>query len=171
VHAAEPPLPAPDPAAYRAVMSRLATGVTVVSTMDGGVRYGMTVNSLTSVSLHPLLVLFCCELDAGLHAPVTRSKVWAVSVLAADQRAAAAWFATRGQPGVDQFRDWPSRPGPVTGAPMLDGALAWLECRTWAEYEGGDHTIVVGEVVGLENGGEAPPLLYVRSDYRVLASD
>jgi flavin reductase (DIM6/NTAB) family NADH-FMN oxidoreductase RutF len=157
-----------DPADYRHVVSRFATGVTVVATVADGRRHGMTVNSFTSLSLHPLLAMFACEHDAALHAPLMQAGVWAVSILAAGQQPVAAYFATRERPGPgpDQFDGWPSRPGPVTGAPLLDGCLGWLEFRTWAAYDGGDHTIVVGEVVGMQAGRDGPPLLYFRSEYR-----
>jgi flavin reductase (DIM6/NTAB) family NADH-FMN oxidoreductase RutF len=146
-------------------MARFATGVSVVATTHDGVRYGMTVNSLTSVSLEPTLVLFCCERDASLHDPLLSSGAWAVSVLSAGQQDAAAWFATRGLAGVDQFEGQNARAGHLTGAPLLNDALAWFECRTWASYDGGDHTIVVGEVLDLGCGDEAPALLYFRSRY------
>ena len=150
-------------------MSRYATGVSVVATSYDGVRYGMTVNSLTSVSLEPTLMLFCCELDASLHQPVLATGVWAVSVLPATQADVASWFATRGRPGVDQFTGQTAQPGPVTGAPILEGALAWFECRTWATYDGGDHTIVVGEVLDMGCGEDRPGLLYFRSSYGATA--
>lgn len=150
------------------MVSRFATGVTVVSTVNDGRRHGLTVNSFTSLSLEPLLAMFACEHDAALHQPLLSAGVWAVSILAADQQPAAAYFATRERAGLaaDQFEGWPSRPGPATGAPLLDGSLAWLEFRTWATYDGGDHTIVVGEVASIEVGADAEPLLYFRSDYR-----
>lgn len=140
----------------------------MVSTIADGRRHGLTVNSFTSLSLEPLLAMFACEHDAALHEPLMASGVWAVSVLAAGQQPAAAYFAIRERQGEgpDQFDGWPSRPGPLTGAPLLDGALAWLELRTWATYDGGDHTIVVGEVVSIEPGTDGPPLLYFRSEYR-----
>lgn len=146
-------------------MARYATGVSVVATVHDGVRYGMTVNSLTSVSLDPLLMLFCCERDASLHEPVLASGTWAVSVLSAAQQDVASWFATRGRPGVDQFDGQQARPGEASGAPVLEGALAWFECRTWATYDGGDHTIVVGELLDLGCGEQSPGLLYFRSAY------
>ena len=148
-------------------MSRYATGVSVVATTYDGVRYGMTVNSLTSVSLEPTLVLFCCEHDASLHEPLIASGSWAVSVLSAAQQESASWFATRGRPGVDQFNGQAAHEGALTGAPVLDGALAWFECRTWATYDGGDHTIVVGEVLDLGCGDDDAGLLYHRSKYAV----
>jgi flavin reductase (DIM6/NTAB) family NADH-FMN oxidoreductase RutF len=157
-----------DPLAYRHVVSRFATGVTVVGTVHEGVRYGMTVNSFTSVSLDPVLALFCCELDASLYEPLMASGIWGVSILPAEAREAATWFATKGVRGVDQFANQRAHPGRVTGAPLLEGALAWLELRTWATYDGGDHTIVVGEVVDVAVGAEEAPLLYYRSDYRTI---
>jgi len=158
-----------DPHAYRHAMSRYATGVSVVATVHEGVRYGMTVNSLTSVSLEPTLMLFCCERDASLHEPVLAAGVWAVTVLPATQQDVASWFATRGRPGVDQFTGQTAEPGRATGAPILDGALAWFECRTWATYDGGDHTIVVGEVLDMGCGEDTPALLYFRSSYGATA--
>jgi flavin reductase len=154
-----------DPHDYRHAMARYATGVSVVATEHEGIRYGMTVNSLTSVSLDPLLMLFCCERDASLHEPVLASGTWAVSVLSASQQDVAAWFATRGRPGVDQFDGQTAHVGETTGAPVLDGALAWFECRTWATYDGGDHTIVVGELLDLGCGADDAALLYFRSAY------
>jgi len=155
----------PDPHDYRHAMARYATGVSVVATSRDGVRYGMTVNSLASVSLDPTLILFCCERDSSLHDPLMDAGVWGVSVLSAAQQPVAAWFATRGIPGVDQFNDQDVRAGALTGAPLLNDALAWFECRTWATYDGGDHTIVVGEVVNLGCGDDPPGLLYFRSQY------
>jgi len=150
-------------------MSRLAAGVTVVSTLDDGMPHGMTVNSFTSVSLDPLLVLFCCEKDASLHDPLLRSGTWAVSMLSADHEDVSRWFAARERRGTDQFAHLDVRPGPASGAPLLTGALAWVECRTWATYDGGDHTIVVGEVLGLHIVDDvAPPLIYFKSKYRAL---
>lgn len=154
-----------DVAAYRQALAQFATGVTVVGVAHDGVRYGMTVNSLTSVSLDPLLVLFCCEHDATMHAPLLASGRWGVSILSADQQELAASFAVRGRPGVDRFAAHDASAGAVTGAPLLDGALAWLECRTWATYDGGDHSIVVGEVLDVAVSTAAPALLYFRRGY------
>jgi flavin reductase (DIM6/NTAB) family NADH-FMN oxidoreductase RutF len=146
-------------------MGRLAGGVAVIGTAHDGTCYGMTVNSFVSVSLDPLLVLFCCERDASLHGPVLASGVWGVSILSAEQQDLARWFATRGIPGEDQFRGRPHRCGQLTGVPLLEGSLAWFECRTWATYDGGDHTIVVGEVLDLALGNDGAALLYHRSAY------
>lgn len=154
---------------FRHAVGRFATGVTVVGTVDDDVRYGMTVNSFTSVSLDPVLVLFCCERDSSLHGPILRSGTWGVSVLCAEQQDDAAWFAKRGFEGADQFADRETTRGAVTGSPLLSRALAWFECRTWTTYDGGDHTIIVGEVVDLAVGDDERPLLYFRSQYKTAA--
>lgn len=158
------------PTEFRHVVSRFATGVSVVSVDHAGTWHGMTVNSFASVSLDPVLVLFCCERDASLHDPLLGSGMWSVSVLGVDQEDAARWFATRERRGVDQFSGWRVRPSAVTRAPVLDGCLAWFDCRTWAVYDGGDHVIVVGEVLDLGlMRGDAPALLYFHGLYRALA--
>lgn len=159
-----------DPRRYRHVVSRFATGVTVVSTVVGGIRYGLTVNSFTSVSLDPLLVLFCCEIDCEFHEPVLTAGRWGVSVLSQAQADDATWFATRGVPGVDQFTGRAGvRSGPALAVPLLTGALATFECRTWTTYEGGDHTVVIGEVIDATLTNDVDPLLYFGSDYRGIA--
>jgi flavin reductase (DIM6/NTAB) family NADH-FMN oxidoreductase RutF len=159
-----------DPKRYRHVVSRFATGVTVVSTVVDGVRYGLTVNSFTSVSLDPLLVLFCCEIDCEFHEPVLTAGRWGVSVLSETQAEDATWFATRGVPGVDQFTGRPGvRSGRMLAVPLLTDALATFECRTWTTYEGGDHTVVIGEVVEATITNDGDPLLYFGSAYRGVA--
>ncbi len=150
-------------------MGRFATGVCVVSTLLDGMDHAMTVNTFTSVSLEPLLVLVCVETESRFYDAVLESGQWAVSVLDAAARPAAAWLATRGRPLDGQLDQVPHHRGPVTGAAVLDQASAWLECGTHGVYPGGDHVILVGEVLsaglGSDDGGA---LVYHRSDYRFL---
>src|SRR3954470_12116280 len=151
-------------------MSRLASGVSIVSVVADRRAHGMTVNAITSVSLDPLLVLFCCERDASLHEPLMSAGLWAVSILTGDQEKLSRWFATRERRDTDQFAGLEVRAGAHSGAPILAEALAWLECRTWATYDGGDHSIVVGEVLDLGLGpSDVDPLLYFASAYRTLS--
>jgi flavin reductase (DIM6/NTAB) family NADH-FMN oxidoreductase RutF len=155
-----------DPEEYRRVAGRFATGITVVTTVVDGVAHAMTVNAFTSVSLDPVLVLFCPEKLARFHDAVLATGLWAVSVLGEEAKDASRWFATRGREPKGQFDGWESDPGPHTGAPILRHAIATLECRTHAVHDGGDHSIVVGEVLGV--GRPAPggsPLLYYDGDY------
>jgi len=152
-----------DPNELRRVMGHFATGVTVVTATDAelGQPFGLTANAVASVSLEPPLVLACVEAGSDTHPRIRAAGAFAISVLAADQEALARRFA--GGEAADKFRDVAYR-REVTGAPVLEGALAWVDCRLWAEYPGGDHTIFVGEVVaGDARAGE--PLIFFRGGY------
>jgi flavin reductase (DIM6/NTAB) family NADH-FMN oxidoreductase RutF len=160
------------PRRYRDVVGRFPTGVTIVTAHLGGQHHGMTVSSFTSVSLEPVLVLISIERAARLHEIITAAGAWGVSVLAADQEDISRRFARRGRPIGDGLRTLPHRLGPVTGAILLTEALATLECRTVARYPGGDHTLLLGEVLAAETPRpDAPPLLYHRGDYRGVGPD
>ena len=154
-------------AGFRDTMARFATGVTVVTCVQDGFDHAMTANSFTSVSLDPPLVLVCVEDDSRFHEAISSVDTWAVSVLAEHQRGRASWFATRGRPLVAQFDATPTHRGELSGALLLDGALASLECRTVAVHRAGDHDIVVGEVLGLSSA-EGRPLLYFGHGFRTL---
>ncbi|RJL33634.1 flavin reductase [Bailinhaonella thermotolerans] len=158
-----------DPAAYRAVAGRFATGVVVVTARAGGLDHAMTANSFTSVSLDPLLVLFCPEKISRLHAAVLEAGRWGVSVLGEEHEEVSRFFATRGREVSDRLDSWSCHRGPRTGVALLDDAIATLECRTHAVHDGGDHSIVVGEVIGVDlRRPEARPLLYYAGGYRGL---
>ncbi|WP_370893716.1 flavin reductase family protein [Janibacter sp. GXQ6167] len=156
---------APDPQQMREAMSRFATGVAIVTTTLRGRDHAMTAGSIASVSLDPPLVLVCIRLDGGLHDPLLESGIWGLSVLSAKGRATASWLATPGRPLLGQLERVPHHRG-VSGVALIDDALVTLECRTTAAYPGGDHTIVVGEVIDWEPG-ERPedPLIHYRSQY------
>ena len=151
---------------YRRVVGRFATGVTVVTTVLDGDCYALTANSFTSVSLDPFLVLFCPEKLARFHDAVLASGAFAVSVLAEGQEQVSRRFAARGRALDGQFDGVPHTCGPVTGAVLIDGSLATLECRTVSIVDAGDHSVVIGEVLGL--GVPSPtgaPLLYYEGRY------
>jgi flavin reductase (DIM6/NTAB) family NADH-FMN oxidoreductase RutF len=158
-----------DPLEYRRVVGRFATGVTVVTTVDpAGEHHAMTCNSFTSVSLEPVLVLFCAEKIARFHDAVLASGTWAVSVLGERQEHVSRQFAVRGREIEAQFEGLDHTYGELTGAAVLTGALASLECRTVSTTHAGDHTVVIGEVLAL--GVPDPlgdPLLYYEGRYRV----
>jgi flavin reductase (DIM6/NTAB) family NADH-FMN oxidoreductase RutF len=152
---------------YRRVVGRFATGVTVITTSLDGEQHAMTCNSFTSVSLEPVLVLFCAEKIARFHDVVLQSGTWAVSVLAQGQEEVSRRFAVRGRPLEDQFTGLPFAVGALTGAALLDGALASLECRTVSVTDAGDHTVFLGEVLGLGvPDPDGDPLLYYEGRYR-----
>ncbi len=151
---------------FRRGMGRFATGVAVMSTVTGEIDHAMTINSLTSVSLDPMLVLVCVELDARFHDAVLDAGRWGVSILAAEDRGVSTWFATRGRPLHDQFGTVAHHRGEPTGVVLLDHALTTLQCVTTAVYPGGDHSIVVGEVVAMSVPPQtAAALLYYRGGY------
>jgi flavin reductase len=161
-----------DPAAFRHAAGRFPSGIVVVSTSLHGNPHAMTVSAFTSVSLEPLLVLFCAAKIARFHDAVLAAGVWAVSVLDDDSEKIARWLATRGRPLEGQLDTISHHPGPATGAPILDAALAALECRTTAVYDSGDHSIVVGEVVWIsEPRADGEPLIHHGGRYRRLAPD
>jgi flavin reductase len=154
-----------DASRFRAVLGRFATGVTVMTSVADGAVHGMTANAVSSVSLDPPLVLVCVERSAIMAGVVERGQRFALSILAHGQRALSDRFAEPGRPpGHDQF-DGVGTHTRVTGSPILDDAVGWVDCRVWATYDGGDHDIVVGEVVDLDIGEQDDPLLYFRSAY------
>jgi flavin reductase (DIM6/NTAB) family NADH-FMN oxidoreductase RutF len=160
------------PEEFRRVMSRFATGVTVVTCVQEGFDHAMTANSFTSVSLDPPLVLVCVENDSRFHEAVTAAGSWNVSVLDEHQKGRASWFATRGRPLVGQFDTTPTRRSAVTGALLLEDSLVTLECRTTAIHPAGDHDIVVGEVLEMAMQDEdGRPLLWFARGYRTLGDD
>jgi flavin reductase (DIM6/NTAB) family NADH-FMN oxidoreductase RutF len=154
---------------FRRVSSRFTTGISVVATHHEGVDYAMTVSAFNSVSLDPLLVMICVEKITRFHEAVLASGLWTVSVLAEDAQEASRWFALKARPTGGQMADYAHHAGEVTGMPVLDAAMAVIECRTHAVYAGGDHDIVLGDVVGLWADAESRrPLLYFEGGYRQL---
>ena len=154
---------------YRLAVGRLATGVTIVTSRLGGLDHAMTANALASVSLEPLLVLVCVEREARFHDAIVESGLWGVSILPSTARATADWLATRGRPLHGQLDRIPIHRG-QTGVALLDASLSTLECETVEAYAGGDHTIVVGQVLSVEisdRPGDA--LVYYRGRYDTLA--
>ncbi|MFI5929080.1 flavin reductase family protein [Micromonospora sp. NPDC051543] len=154
-----------DVVTLRRAFGTFATGVTVV-TVGGELVHGMTANSFTSVSLEPPLVLVCVERQAVMHRSLMGVGTFGVSVLAADQEHIARYFASRGRPlGPAQFDEVDWRPGRVTGAPLLDGALTRFECRLLRCYDGGDHSIFLGAVLSLERCVDAEALLFLNGRF------
>jgi flavin reductase (DIM6/NTAB) family NADH-FMN oxidoreductase RutF len=150
---------------FRTALSRFASGVTVVTTTDGhGKPFGMTVSAFSSLSLEPPLILICIDKKASGHGHFSPGSTFAVNILAEDQEEVSRRFASR---DVDRFNGIGYRSG-TTGVPLLEGAIARIECRVTDIYAGGDHTIVVGELVATEVS-DGKPLAYYRGGYAQLA--
>ncbi|MFH9472153.1 flavin reductase family protein [Streptomyces clavifer] len=152
--------PAGNPVPLREVMSLFATGVTVLS-VGGEDIHGMTANAFTSVSLDPPSVLCCVAHSAVMYKAITSAGHFGVSIMEAGQEGLARFFADKKRPlGPSQFTgvDWV--PGTRTGAPLLSGSLAWLECELSAAHDIGDHTVFIGDVVASSRGDGADGLVF-----------
>lgn len=153
-----------DPNQFRATLSRLASGVTIVAvrTPGGDVR-AMTASSVCSLSLEPPMVLVCVDREASIHDALIASDSFAIHVLAADQEPVARHFALSNCDPMAATE--PATPG---GLPLLTGALASLECRRTAVHAGGDHSIITG-IVEWSRYSDSAPLCYFRSGYTTVA--
>jgi flavin reductase (DIM6/NTAB) family NADH-FMN oxidoreductase RutF len=146
----------------RRVMGHFATGVTVITTRSNdGKPYGLTANAFSSVSLDPPLLLVCVDKKAESYPYFEQSKVFTVNILADNQEGLSRRFAVSGGAKFDGVA---YRMG-ANGAPILDGALAYIECTLYSAYDSGDHTIYLGEVQQAETS-ERKPLLFYRGGYR-----
>ncbi|AXK37439.1 flavin reductase [Streptomyces armeniacus] len=157
----------PDPTRMRQVCGLFTTGVTVVTSNGPTCWAGATVNSFTSVSLTPPRVLFCLRHDSSLLSAVRHSGSFAVSILSRGQGDIARHFAA---PGRVDFTRVSCRPG-TGGAPLVDGALGFLECAVTDEVSGGDHQIVMGAVTGLGTEDKLAPLAFYRGALTELAAE
>ena len=157
-----------DPRTLRDALGCFATGVTVVTCVDDeGAPAGLTVNSFTSVSLEPPLLLVCLHKEAASAAPLVAASHFAINVLQTEQQPASITFSTRVE---DRFGRTPWSRGEA-GAPILEESLCVFECERYAVYDGGDHHILVGKVVKASFDAGVDPLLYFRGSYRRLHFD
>jgi flavin reductase (DIM6/NTAB) family NADH-FMN oxidoreductase RutF len=148
----------------RRVMGHFATGVTVVTTItSSGEPSGLTANAVASVALNPPLVLVCVDKTAETHPHLSESKTFTINILSEQQENLSRRFAGK---GPDKFAGVGYRPG-ANQVPILDGVLAYMECTVVNAYEGGDHTIYLGEVQEASTY-EGRPLLFFRGGYRQL---
>ncbi|MEW1722845.1 flavin reductase family protein [Streptomyces sp. NPDC093109] len=163
---------------FRAALARLAAGVVLVTahepplSQDGprGEDAGMTATAFMSVSLDPPLVLVSLRNGSRMDDLLLEQPLWAVSLLTENQRQIAGRFSMKGRISDRLiFADIAHRRGELSGAPLIEGALATLECRTEQRVVAGDHTLVIGRVLTAElPGGEGEPLLYFKGKYRQL---
>jgi flavin reductase (DIM6/NTAB) family NADH-FMN oxidoreductase RutF len=148
------------------LLRRVPAPVAVLTVDTGREQLGLTVSSLVSLSLDPPLVGVSISRQAAMHELLREAGAFALSVLAGGQEWVAQHFA-RGVPPIAMWRGIETEEG-TAGAPLVVGAVGWVECRLDAELETGDHTLFVGEVVGVRLGEPAPPLVRHDSSYRVL---
>lgn len=150
---------------YRTTMGLFATGVTVITARAGAETRGMTANSVTSVSLEPLLLLVCVDRRARMAPLIIEAQRFAVNILRADQEALSRHFAGRPDAALEpRFND-------LAGTPVLEDSMAALVCAIERVLDGGDHLIVIGRVEALRRADErAAPLIYYRGAYCRLAA-
>lgn len=151
----------PDPEEFKAALGRFASGITVVTVDAGGTKHGMTASSFASVSLDPPRVLVC--LDKSSRTRALLSDRFAINVLRSDQEEISRAFAHTGE---KPFTSLPHDTG-ASGAPLIQGCLAWIECATSSIVDGGDHDIIVGDVLTCR-WAEGHPLLYFARGYHSL---
>jgi 3-hydroxy-9,10-secoandrosta-1,3,5(10)-triene-9,17-dione monooxygenase reductase component len=149
-----------DPLHFRQVLSHLPTGVTVITAHGPDGPTGMAANSVTSVSLEPPMVLFCPGRSSATWPQIRESGAFCVNIMASHHEALTRRFSAQ---GVNRFAGvrWDDRD---TG-PALSGAVAWIDCRVDNEFAAGDHTVVIGRVVGFEACPEVEPLVFFRGSY------
>jgi len=148
-------------------MGHFASGVTIMTTTAGGRMHGMTVSAFASQSLDPLLILVSVERSTEMHKLVMASRAFAINILGESAEGTARFFADNARLKGPEFVEGAYHLG-VSGAPLLDEAVAYLEATMHSTLEAGDHSIIVGRVTALEVRSDAQPLVYYRSGYRRL---
>ena len=151
-----------DSLTYRKALGHFASGVAVMTTADNGSVHGMTANAFCSVSLNPPLVLICIDKKSRMHAILSRSGFYGVSVLGRNQEMFARHFAGRPQGGLQASFIWRK------DCPLLEGALVHLVCRVTRAHDAGDHTLYIGQVEYLDYSDEHAPLLFYSGEYQAL---
>lgn len=153
-----------DPEALRSAMRAWSAGVTVVTAAYNGEMHGMTVNSFTSISLSPPLLIVSLQNDTRTHALVMKSRAFGVTILASDQKEISDLFAGR-MPEVENRMSAVQTETLVTGSPLITGGLAWLDCRVLQTYDAGKTTLFIAEAVAARGTGSGDPLIYHNREY------
>lgn len=159
-----------DPLEFRNIIGHFATGVTVVTAAAGEELQGMTANAIASLSLDPVMILVCIDKGTHTHRVLDRTGSFAVNILGEHQEDVSRVFARSAAPEIGTLRGQRFSIG-VTGAPLLEGCLAFLECRIAAVHDGGDHSIFLGEVVNEGAADSGRPLLFYRGRYHALGDE
>jgi|SRR5699024_2294870 len=163
-------LQAPEPTdeeedVFRRAMGRLASGVCVITTRWGAMDHAMTATAVASVSLNPLLVMFSVHQFARFRDALESNAKWALNIMSAKGQADADWLATPGRPVIGQLDRVPFQRGSHSDAALLTNTVATLECQTYGIHEAGDHDLVVGNVLEVQLGEEAPVIVHRNAEY------
>jgi len=152
---------------FKDAMSRFTTGVTIVSGIDDGEPVGFTCQSFVSLSIDPPFVAVSPARTSRSWPRIARTGSFCVNVLSDEQESLCMGFATSGGPKFDGV-DW--YPAPGTGSPVIEGSLAWVDCRVELVHDAGDHELILGRVLDL-GVGDGSPLLYFRSRFATVSHD
>jgi flavin reductase (DIM6/NTAB) family NADH-FMN oxidoreductase RutF len=155
-----------DPIQFRNALGTFATGVCIIgATPPDELPFAMTVNSLASVSLDPALLLWSLQNDSDCYPAFEKIDTFSVNILASGQQSLSNAYAKKGEHVLapDDFSIGPA------GTPVIRGAVTSFECKIWARYPGGDHIILVGEVMEMETGSNEQPLLFHKGQYSAIA--
>lgn len=157
-----------DSQSFRATLAQWASGVTVVTTVANGEKVGITASSFSSLSLEPPRVLICVAKRLYTHRAIEQSRIFGVNILSAEQQEWGMRFAGLVPELEDRFAgiDYFTA---QTGSPLLPDVLGWLDCRLSAVYDGGDHSIFVGDVVAANAVEAGEPILYYNRQWRRMA--
>ncbi len=150
---------------FKAAVGKFPTGVTIFSTSYDDKLWGFTANSFNSVSLEPRLISFCLNKEAGSFDVFRETSHFAVSILSSDQASLSTHFASRIS---DKFDSVEYRIGEYSNAPLLNGAISFIECKKYNQFECGDHFIFIGEVGKIAIDETKSPLLYFAKSYTEL---
>jgi len=153
---------------YRSLIGEFATGVAVVTTNVDGRLHGMTANAICSLSLEPLQLLVCVDRESNCYRQMQGAEAFGLSILASDQEEISNTFARTTAPEAGSLLGVAFRQGCLS-EPLIENALAHLECRIAERIDGGDHIIVIGDVVAGERLRDAEPLLFYGGRYARLA--
>jgi flavin reductase (DIM6/NTAB) family NADH-FMN oxidoreductase RutF len=156
-----------DPARFKQAMGTFATGVTVVTGIEDGHPVGFTCQSFLSLSIDPPYVALAPSRTSTSWPRIARAGTFCVNVLSAHQGPLGQVFAVS---GGDKFAGVTWRHAPATGSPVLEGGLAWVDCRVELVHDAGDHELIIGRVLDLDVAdGDGAPLLFFRSNFATVA--
>ncbi|MGW5074679.1 3-hydroxy-9,10-secoandrosta-1,3,5(10)-triene-9,17-dione monooxygenase reductase subunit [Rhodococcus sp. NPDC004095] len=156
-----------DPRQFRTVLGQFCTGVTIITTADGGAPVGFACQSFAALSLDPPLVLFCPTKESRSWAAIERTGKFCVNVLAEEQQEVCARFGSR-EPDKFAGIGWTASP---LGSPIIDNSLAHIDCTVETVHDGGDHYVVFGRVSSMSEVKTERPLLFYRGQYTAIEPD
>ncbi|WP_221796332.1 flavin reductase family protein [Oceanobacter mangrovi] len=155
-------------ALYKRTLGSFPSGVTVVMAYDSdGKISGLTASAFSALSMNPPLVLVCPQYNSESYQALSQAEYFSINILADNQATEAFAFAKKGDAKQQAINELDIRQG-LSGAPVLNNAVATMECARWHEYEGGDHAILIGRIEHMHCNDEQTPMVYCRGSFSAL---